>query len=94
MNITDYTLEVVKQDRRYKLGERRVLREDYTAKTYSEMLDTVRQLRETVYQDPHYIISFEETHVTQVNLMTGTQYQERRDRPHSCSPASESYWSM
>ena len=32
--------------------------------------------------------------VTRVNLMTGKEYQEAEDTPLSCSPASETYWSM
>ena len=32
--------------------------------------------------------------VTKVNLMTGKEYQERVGTPLSCSPASETYWSM
>jgi hypothetical protein len=32
--------------------------------------------------------------VTRVNMMSGLEYQERRDTPIYCSPASETYWSM
>lgn len=32
--------------------------------------------------------------VTRVNIMTGKEYQERRDTPLACSPASETYWCM
>ena len=32
--------------------------------------------------------------VTRTNLMTGTEYQEDVNTPLSCSPASETYWSM
>lgn len=35
-----------------------------------------------------------DTMVERVCLMTGKTYQERRDTPLSCSPASETYWSM
>jgi hypothetical protein len=31
--------------------------------------------------------------VTRVNLMSGKEYQERRDTPVYLSPARESYWS-
>jgi hypothetical protein len=40
-----------------------------------------------------YYASIEKT-VTKVNLMTGQEYQERMGTPLSCSPASETYWSM
>lgn len=32
--------------------------------------------------------------VTRVNLMTGVEYEEKVGTPLSCSPASETYWSM
>lgn len=32
--------------------------------------------------------------VTRRNLMTGAEYQESVNTPLSCSPASETYWSM
>lgn len=32
--------------------------------------------------------------VTRKNLMTGVEYQEDVNTPLSCSPASETYWSM
>lgn len=32
--------------------------------------------------------------VTRVNLMTGREYQEDINTPLSCSPSSETYWSM
>lgn len=32
--------------------------------------------------------------VERVNLMSGEKYMEAADTPRSCSPASESYWSM
>ena len=35
-----------------------------------------------------------EASVTKVNLMSGKEYQERANTALSCSPASETYWSM
>ena len=32
--------------------------------------------------------------VERVNLMSGEKFRERANTPHSCSPASETYWSM
>jgi hypothetical protein len=34
-----------------------------------------------------------QTYVTNKNLMSGEEYQERYDTPSFCSPSSESYWS-
>ena len=41
----------------------------------------------------HYYENLEKT-VTRTNLLTGEQYQESVNQPQSCSPASETYWSM
>ena len=35
-----------------------------------------------------------EKEVERVNLMSGNKYMERVNTPISCSPASETYWSM
>ena len=35
-----------------------------------------------------------EKSVTKVNLMSCKEYQESVNTPNSCSPASETYWSM
>jgi len=32
--------------------------------------------------------------VTRTNLMTGQEYQEDVNTPRSCSPSSETFWSM
>ena len=32
--------------------------------------------------------------VTRTNIMSGKEYQERANPPISCSPSSETYWSM
>ena len=41
----------------------------------------------------HYYAKIEKM-VTRVNLMSGEEYQESINTPLSCSPASETYWSM
>ena len=41
-----------------------------------------------------YLFNVVETYVTKTNLMGGKEFTERYDTPYSCSPASESYWSM
>jgi hypothetical protein len=37
---------------------------------------------------------FIEKQVTKTNMMSGKEYKERINTPISCSPASETYWSM
>lgn len=39
-------------------------------------------------------VNFIEKMVTRTNMMSGKEYQERANTPISCSPASETYWSM
>lgn len=41
-----------------------------------------------------YEILVHVTHIEKTNMMTGKKYLERYDTPISCSPASETYWSM
>jgi hypothetical protein len=42
----------------------------------------------------HTFQDFIEKQVTKTNMMSGKEYQERANTPISCSPASETYWSM
>jgi phosphopantetheinyl transferase (holo-ACP synthase) len=42
----------------------------------------------------HMFHNFIEKQVTKTNMMSGKQYEERANTPISCSPASETYWSM
>jgi hypothetical protein len=44
--------------------------------------------------DYHMFHNFIEKQVTKTNMMSGKEYQERANTPISCSPASETYWSM
>ena len=44
--------------------------------------------------DKGYIVKVHDTYVTRVNIMSGTEYQERYDTPYFCSPSSDTYWSM
>ena len=86
-----YTVEVYKQDRRVKAGERRVLAADHST-------CDIRAIAE-VYTSKYpaskgYRYEIHETMVTRKNAMTGTAYQERYDTPRSCSPSSELYWTI
>jgi hypothetical protein len=83
----DYTVETYRIDKRCKEGKVLVSKQDYTDVTYAQM--------ERMYpRRPRYIIMIHETYVTRKNLMTGQEYKERYDTPYSCSPSSETYWSM
>jgi hypothetical protein len=86
-----YTVEVYKLDRRVKTGERLITRVDHStadraaiAEVYSERYPAARGYRFLVH----------ETWVTRKNAMTGAEFRERYDTPWSCSPSSESFWSM
>lgn len=83
-----YTVEVYKQDRRTKSGERLVLKQDYDTDNLSMLEHTVKH----TWQGHRYVIH--ETWVTRKNMMSGKEYKERYDTPHFCSPSSEAYWSM
>tara|TARA_Y100000592_G_scaffold3363_1_gene4856 strand:+ start:2752 stop:3132 length:381 start_codon:yes stop_codon:yes gene_type:complete len=105
LNISDkqFTVEVYKQDKRIKNrsdsvrwgnnkpGLRFVLKQDYEGKTREEL----EELCKTGYPERlKFVTEIHETYVTRKNLMSGEEYRERYDRPHYCSPSSESYWSM
>ena len=103
MNDNRFTLEVYKEDKRFtrrsktvqwgknKPGLRFVLKEDYEGKTREEL----EALCKSNYpENKKFVTEIHETFVTRVNIMSGTEYQERYDLPYYCSPSSESYWSM
>lgn len=93
--MTTYTLEVYKRDRRLKAGERLVHTKDYENMSGNAMMDLIYMLKQDTYPlEKGYRMDFEETYVTRKNLLTGEEYQERYDTPYSCSPSSETYWSM
>ena len=83
----EWTVETYKIDARRKDGMVLVSKQDYTDQTYADL--------ERMYpRRPRYIVIIRETYVTKKNLMTGLEYKERYDTPYSCSPSSETYWSM
>lgn len=86
-----YTAWVYKRDGRTRAGERRVLARDYRAFS----ADALRNLMaETWPAAKGYRVEVYETMVERENAMTGETFRERFDTPRSCSPASETYWSM
>lgn len=86
-----YTVEIYKKDKRSKLGERLVLKKDYDTDNLSMLEHTVKHTW-LISQGFRYVIN--KTMVTRTNIVSGDTYQERYDTPVSCSPSSETYWSM
>ena len=87
----DYSIIVYKQDKRTKQGEREHFRKDYQG--WSKHI--VERLAQDIFPaSKGFRIEFHETYVTRKNLLTGKEYRERFDTPLSCSPSSETYWSM
>lgn len=86
-----YTVEVYKQDRRTKKGERLVSKTDYKTDNVSMLEHTVKH---TYRAAQGYRYEIHETYVTRKNLLSGQEFDERYDTPYFCSPSSESYWSM
>ena len=83
-----YTIEVFKADRRVKAGERRVFKGDYEVENLSMFEHTVK------HTWIGHRVEIHKTMVVRKNAMTGKEFEERYDTPWSCSPASESYWSL
>ena len=90
----DYTLEVYVKDGRTKTGERLLTTVDYTGVSGTYMMEELHSLRRSSYPTAKYRLEFHETYVVRKNMMTGAEYKERYDTPISCSPASETFWSM
>lgn len=87
--LTEYTLELYKQDKRTKEGKRLVAKEDFAPVT-KDYIEAVAEGKRRL----GFIVQVFETFVTRKNVMGGKEFQERYDRPYFCSPSSESYWSM
>ena len=89
----DYTIEVVKTDRRLKEGQKIVKKIDFLA-TLEQVEAKVEHLKDSMYPGAKgFTVTFTETYVEKTNLMTGLTYKERYDTPYYCSPSSETYWS-
>ena len=87
--LTEYTLEIYKQDKRTKEGKRLIAKQDFASSTKDYISAVVEGKRKL-----GLIVEVYETYVTRKNLVGGRDFQERYDTPYSCSPASETYWSM
>lgn len=95
--LTAYTLEIYKTDKRIKkderigknkIGLRFVESRDFAPVTK----DFVESAAESI-QDLGFVVKIFETFVTQTNILSGKEFQERYDTPYYCSPSSETYWS-
>jgi hypothetical protein len=89
-----FTLEIYKQDKRTKAGERLVGKYDYERRDLAAMEREVKSLYPTYKTSDGYRFNIVETMVTKRNAISGREFQERYDTPYYCSPSSESYWSM
>ena len=87
--LTEYTLEIYKQDKRTKEGRRLYAKQDFAPST-KDYISTVAEAKRKL----GFIVEVFETFVVQKNLMTGTTFKERYDTPYFCSPSRESFWSM
>jgi hypothetical protein len=89
-----FTLEIYKQDKRTKEGQRLIGKYDYDRKDRASMEREVKELYPTYNAKDGYKFNIVETFVTKRNALSGKEFQERYDTPYYCSPSSESYWSM
>ena len=89
-----YTIEIYKQDKRTKAGERLVGKYDYDRKDLASMEREVTALFPIYKKSDGYRFNIVETMVTKRNALNGKEFQERYDTPYYCSPSSETYWSM
>jgi hypothetical protein len=88
---TTYTIEVYKNDKRYKVGHKLTHKRDYDDMTRQEAVLLAKELISKGVGDSFAVCL---TYVTKKNLLSGKEFQERYDTPHFCSPSSETYWSM
>jgi hypothetical protein len=96
--LTAYTVELYKADKRIKRDER--YGRNRVGLRFVEVIDFAPSTRDYIdtvvksYVKDGFIAEAFETYVTQKNMMSGKEYQERYDTPGFCSPSSESFWSM
>ena len=86
--LTEYTLEIYKSDKRTKEGRRLYAKEDFAPVT-KDYIQAVAEGKRKL----GFIVEVFETFVTRKNLQSGREFQERYDTPYFCSPSSESFWS-
>lgn len=87
----EYTVTVNKRDARTKTGYRQYTKIDVHGSDAAAVLAHYNQVFSAALG---FTVTVNETYVTRKNLLSGTEFQERYDTPHYCSPSSESYWSQ
>jgi len=86
-----YTVELYRTDRRTRSGERLERKTDHSTADRT----AIAEFYASKYPASRgYRFEIHETFVKKHNLMGGAEFTERYDTPNSCSPASESFWSM
>lgn len=88
-----FTIEIRKQDRRVKGGERLIGKYDFDRADREAMEREVKELYPLYTKSDGYRIEIRETYREVTNLITGKTTFERYDTPYACSVASEAYWS-
>ena len=89
---TTYTIEIYKEDKRYKKGNKIVYKLDHRNITREQAEEAAKDLVNRWYGLGHFY-KIHLTFVTKKNLLSGIEFQERYDTPYYCSPSSETYWS-
>jgi hypothetical protein len=88
-DLTEYTIEIYKLDKRCKEGRRLVAVQDFAPSTRA-YIECVAEQKTKL----GFVVDIFETFITRKNMMTGIEFEERYDTPYFCSPSSETYWSM
>lgn len=86
-----YTVELYKRDARKRSGERLERKTDHSTADRTAIAEFYAGRYPA---DQGWRFEIHETLVTRHTLMGGGEFTERYDTPNSCSPASESFWSM
>ena len=90
----NYTMYILKTDRRTKSGERRVYTYVLENRDDAGMLREARELGDVYPASKGYRFEWFPTTKTVKNLMSGKDVEIAYDTPRSCDPSSELYWSM
>jgi len=87
-----FTFITSKIDKRCTNGLKRVMQMDLYFDTREDATQHAMDMKKTLGRS--HVVEVHETMVERTNHMTGVRYMERFDTPLSCSPSSETYWSM
>jgi hypothetical protein len=89
----DYTMRILKADKRTKSGLRTISTTVWCDRDHAGMERECDELSSMYPESKGYSFEFLPVMRLVRNLMTGGMVLERSDLPYSCSVASESYWS-